>query len=383
MHRPHVGIYGRTNAGKSSLLNFLTGQNVAIVSPEAGTTTDTVRRVFEISGYGPVVFIDTAGLDDSSELGSKRTAASLSTLMEIELALVVVRGEVSSVEREFIDILRVNDIPYLLVYNGIPGSADMALANNSAVSDPADFEYLHTSLTGTADYLLEAVKSALPCAGDMSDKAASFFGGKVGGGDIVIMVCPIDQGAPEGRLILPQVQALRAALDQHAISIVVQLSQLGQVLSSVNPAMVVTDSQVFEEVGKIVPANVPLTSFSILLAAIKGDPEVYGEGLKALDSLQEGDRVLILENCSHQTSCDDIGRVKIPRWIGEYTGSRQNFTIVSGRDPLPVDLAKYSLAVQCGGCMVPRRLIQSRIKAAVKAGVPVTNYGMLIRKLRG
>lgn len=390
MHKTHIGIYGRTNSGKSSLLNFITGQSVSIVSSARGTTTDPVRRSFELIDYGPVVFIDTAGLDDGSELGASRVAAAMATVAEIEFALIVVRDGISPAEKNLMELLDDNDVPYLIIYNKIDTGAQDGGRNTlctaasesefTAVSDTSA-DYIETFLTGSPRPLLDRLRAALSVSGD--DKIPPFFGDKLHRGDIILMVCPIDSQAPAGRIILPQVQALRAALDLGAVSMVVQPSELRQALCSVTPSLIVTDSQVYSEVSPIATAaGIPLTTFSILLAAVKGDPEVYGRGLSAADNLKEGDRVLVLENCSHQTNCDDIGRVRIPRWLEQYTGSRQQFTFIAGRDPLPADLGGYSLIVQCGGCMVTRAVVQSRVKAAVKAGVPITNYGMLIKKLR-
>lgn len=360
---PHIGIYGRTNVGKSSLLNRLTNQQVVIVSPEAGTTTDPVRRVFELIDFGPVIFIDTAGIDDThTELGRLRVQKTMQTLTEVDLAIVLLYGTIpDTTEQQFIHTLQAKDIPCLIL-------PDRGI-----------------SPTGTE--LLQQIRQAIP---DDSQAVPAFFGNRtIAAGDTVIFVCPIDNAAPAGRLILPQVQALRAALDLHAVAITIQLAQLRSAIEKHNPQLIVTDSQLFKEVSTIATKLAPkteLTSFSILLAEQKGDTAIYKEGLKAVDTLKPGDRILIIENCSHQITCDDIGRSKIPGWIKDYTEFDDlEFVFVSGRDPLPPTLSTkdyYALAVQCGGCMSTRRMIQTRIQAAVKCGVPITNYGMLIRKLR-
>lgn len=361
---PHIGIYGVANAGKSTLLNRLTGQQSAIVSPQAGTTADPVRRSFEIAGYGPVVFIDTAGIDDTaSELGRLRVRKTWQTLTEVDLAIVLLVGsEPSPAERHLLDTVRANDIPALV----LPERA----ANLST------------------DEILRRARESMP---ESSQSVPPFFGERpIAAGDVLVFVCPIDSAAPAGRLILPQVQALRAALDAGAVAVTVQPPQLPEALEMYVPRLVVTDSQAFREVVAMVGKHRPrteVTSFSVLLAEQKGDKAVYTEGLKAVDVLKPGDRVLIIENCSHQATCDDIGRAKIPGWLREYTGVGDlRFTFVSGRDPLPAELyavpGYFALAVQCGGCVSTRRMIQSRIHAARRNGVPITNYGMLIRKLQ-
>lgn len=361
---PHIGIYGVTNAGKSSLVNRLTGQQTAIVSPQAGTTTDPVRRSFEITGYGPVVFIDTAGIDDESgELGRQRVLKTLQTLTEVDLGIVLLMdSEPSESERSLLDSIRANGVPALILPE-----------RGSGLS---------------VDEVLERVRRSIP---ELSQAVPPFFGKRsFAEGDVIVFVCPIDDAAPAGRLILPQVQAIRAALDLGAVAVTVQPGQLATALRTQQPKLIVTDSQAFREVSAVASEICPeteVTSFSVLLAEQKGDTAVYTEGLKAVDSLKPGDRILVIENCSHQVTCDDIGRTKIPGWLREYTGIESlDFTFVSGRDPLPSELyakpGSYALAVQCGGCVSTRRMIQARIQAAVGNGVPITNYGMLIRKLR-
>lgn len=364
---PHVGIYGVTNAGKSSLLNRLTGQQAAVVSPVAGTTTDPVRRVFEVADYGPVVFIDTAGIDDTAtELGQLRVQKTLGTLLDVDLAVVMLTGSIpSGTECGLLDSIRANDVPYVLVPER---GAELS-----------------------AEDILGRIVSALENEGRSSVEVPPFFGDRdIAAGETVVFVCPIDSSAPAGRLILPQVQALRAALDAGAIGVAVQPSELSMALERYAPRLVVTDSQAFKEVSSITRDICPeaeVTSFSVLLAEQKGDTAIYREGLEAADSLKAGDRILIIENCSHQVTCEDIGRTKIPGWLREYTGLADlEFTFVSGRDPLPAELYSepgyFALAVQCGGCVATRRMVQARIHAAHKNGVPVTNYGMLIRKMR-
>jgi len=370
--KPHIGIYGRCNAGKSTLLNFITGEEFAMVSKQPGTTTDPVRKSYEILDFAPVVFIDTPGLDDDSVLGEKRIRKSLETLAQIDLALLVFR-QWGQPESELVTLLQKDDIPYLLIYNaGTEGGMDF----------PALPTLRLNALSGgenEREELLRAIKEALP---ERSYRMPSLFEGKVDAGDFVLLVCPIDSQAPAGRMILPQMQAVRNLLDKNAVAVVVQPPEIKTIFArGITPKLVVTDSQAFAEVEATVPPGIEITSFSILLAQMKGDYHAYQEGLRQIDRLKDGSHILILENCLHQTSCEDIGRVKIPRLLENYTGRQLRFTVVSGLAPLPEDLADFALAVQCGGCMVTRSQLQNRIRAVRKAGVPVTNYGMLLNKI--
>ena len=378
-NKPHIGLYGRCNAGKSTLLNFITGGETALVSPRAGTTADPVRKSYEILGFAPVVFIDTGGVDDGSELGRRRVARTLETLRQIDLALIVF-FDWGEPEEMLAALLREENTPFLAVRNIREGVSVRRMPDAGSLPFPV---LALDTLRGTEvdrDRLLTAVREALP---EKSYAVPSLFEGIAKPGDVVMLICPVDGEAPAGRLILPQVQAIRNLLDANAVAIVVQPEQVPGVLErGIVPRLAVTDSQAFAEVQAMLPEGVELTSFSILLARLKGDPEAYEKGLEAAARLRDGDRVLILENCMHQTSCEDIGRVKIPRWLSGRTGAKLEFTTVSGLAPLPDDLAAYSLAVQCGGCMVTRSQLQNRIRALGRAGVPVTNYGMLIRWLR-
>lgn len=370
MEKISIGIYGRTNSGKSSLINFITGQRVSITSSQAGTTTDPVRRSFEILDFAPVVFIDTAGLDDiTTELGCDRVEKSLQTIMNIELALIVTDGRWGECEQEFVSLLEANDIPSLVIFNDFSGCT---------VQFPSQYDYFRTTLQGSPDKLLEAVKAKIP---NLNQQPRPFFGDRLSEGDTVLLICPIDSEAPTGRLILPQVQALRGALDAKAMAVTIQPEQISMALATTHPRLIVTDSQLFGEISPMIPEGIPLTSFSILLSELKGDPKVYGQGLEAIDHLRDGDQILIVESCSHQSSCEDIGRIKIPRWLEQYSGARLDCRVIGGLEPLPRDLSRYSLIIQCGGCMATRRAVQSRIRAAVRAGVPITNYGLAIRKL--
>lgn len=348
----NIGIYGLTNVGKSTLVNFLCGQNVSIVSSVEGTTTDPVRRRFEIFDYAPVTFIDTAGLDDNTELGHKRMQKTMETLEVIDLALFLTfdKDMMMDIERNF--LMKLGDVPIIII-------------------ERKDYPEV-------AETIFDKIRKAVPAA---SLVEPDFYGGRVMGGDKVVLVCPIDSEAPSGRMILPQVQAIRAALDLGAVVIVVQPSELAGVMEQGDIRLVVTDSQVFDVVKKIVGDGVELTSFSILLADLKGDKVVYAEGLKKLGSLKKGDKVMVIENCSHQVSCEDIGRVKIPMLLDKFVGGALEYDFIVGRDGLPDELGRYAFAVQCGGCMTTRKHLQNRIRRLGCAGVAVTNYGLLLRTL--
>lgn len=349
----NIGIYGNVNVGKSSLINFLTDQQVAIVSPIAGTTTDVVKRRFELPSFGAVTFFDTAGFDDTSELGYLRVKKTIETFEVIDLAIVVSDGSESE---DF--WMSFCDIPYIVVKKG-------------------NF--------GDREAIFDKVRNTIPRS---CHDGASFYGDLLKSGEVVLLVCPIDNGAAEGRLILPQVQAIRAALDLGAIAVAVQVGELEDALVKFNPDLVVTDSQVFDKVSVLVyqyssttGRELPLTSFSIILAQLKGDTETYTKGLDILAALKRGDNILIVEYCSHHPSCDDIGHVKIPHLLNSYVGGELDYTYVTGKNPLPADLSQFSMVVQCGGCMTNRRQILNRITKFRLAGVPVTNYGLLLRNL--
>lgn len=343
-----IGIFGRTNVGKSTLLNAITGQNVAIVSPEPGTTTDPVRRAYEMEGVGKVTLIDTAGFDDTTPLAAERLKKTISVIDEIDVAMLVLKGDgLDIAELEFLTQL---DCPIQLVRRGY------------------DVKKLISEISGIRN--LDGIGMN------------PLFGSQLKEGGTVILVCPIDRGAPRERLILPQVQALRAALDLHATAIVVQPTELPAAMDKHQADLIVTDSQTFGAVETIVAGRVPLTSFSILLAAQKGDIEVYTAGLEALDKLTADSRILLIEHCSHGVSCEDIARVKIPALIEKRFGFRPTFEIVNGRDPLPDDLELFTMAVQCGGCMTTVSPIHRRINRCRRAKLPITNYGMLLKALQ-
>ncbi|MGD0581923.1 MAG: [FeFe] hydrogenase H-cluster maturation GTPase HydF [Bacteroidales bacterium] len=382
--KPHIGIYGRRNSGKSSLINALAGQDIAIVSEHAGTTTDPVKKSFEITGFGPVVLVDTAGIDDTGELGSKRVDRTLRTLDTIDLALIVVaENEWGNFESDLISKFKEKDIPFLIIHSksDIEGPSDVYSSNLKSTFGIAPLEFSSFDKRNL-DELIISIRDSIP---EQSYRTPALLGDLIKYGDIVILITPIDVEAPEGRLILPQVQAIRDILDNDAVAIVLKEREVDAFLkkTGIRPALAITDSQVFVKADAAIPADIPLTSFSIMLARFKGDFENYLKGTPRISDLKDGNRVLILESCSHHVSCDDIGRVKIPRWLSAFTGKKLDFDVVAGLDPLQRPVTDYSLVVQCGGCMLTRKQLHNRLHAAVRAGIPVTNYGMTIAYVQG
>lgn len=382
--QPHIGIYGRRNNGKSSLINAIAGQDIAIVSEFAGTTTDPVKKSFEITGFGPVVLVDTAGSDDTGELGSKRVERTMKTLSSIDLAILVVTScQWGEPENQLATRFKEDDIPFIVVhsksdeYPPTEEFSDMVKKiSGSGLVEYSSFDRRNHEL------LIRRIQDSIPTH---SFKNPSLLGDLISYGDAVLLITPVDVEAPAGRLILPQVQAIRDILDNDAVAIVLKEREVDSFLrkTGIRPALAVTDSQVFKKADASVPADIPLTSFSILLARYKGDFEHYLEGTPAISSLKDGDRILMLESCTHHVSCDDIGRVKIPRWITSFTGKSLSFDVVAGLDSLPRQITDYALVIQCGGCMITRNQIHNRLKPAIRAGVPVTNYGMAIAYVQG
>ena len=382
--KPHIGIYGRRNNGKSSLINCLAGQDIAIVSGHAGTTTDPVRKSFEITDFGPVIFVDTAGIDDSGELGQKRVDSTIKTLDTIDLALLVVTNNSwGKYEDELIKKFGDLDVPYIIIHSKSDIEKPSTEFRNEihSITGSSLFEFSSVDKRNYEE-LIALIRSTIP---EHSYKTPTLLGDLISYGDIVILITPIDIEAPAGRLILPQMQAIRDILDNEAVAIVLKEREVDGFLkkTAIKPALAITDSQVFVKADASIPHDIPLTSFSIMLARFKGDFDNYLKGTPKISSLKDGNRVLLLESCTHHVSCDDIGRTKIPRWITSFTGKKLDFDVVSGLDSLLRPVTDYSLVIQCGGCMITRKQLHNRLQPAIKAGVPVTNYGMAIAYVQG
>lgn len=385
-NKPHIGIYGRRNNGKSSLINYLTGQDIAIVSDVAGTTTDPVKKSIEIQGIGPVILVDTAGIDDEGELGNMRISKTLKSLSLVDFAiLVIANNEFAKFEKDLIDKFSNYNIPFVVVSN----KSDIAKLSEKtkelikAKTPQPLFELsVLESQPEMREGLISLLKQKMP---PTIWRKVSLLGDLLSYGDIVLLITPIDIEAPEGRLILPQVQAIRDILDNDCTAIVLKEREVDAFLrkTKIKPALVVTDSQVFLKADASIPKDVPLTSFSIVLARQKGDFYKYIEGTPTISDLKDGDRVLLLESCTHHVSCDDIGRVKIPRWIGNFTGKNIEYDAVAGLDNLPRPIEDYKLVVQCGGCVITQKQLQNRLKPAIDKNIPVTNYGMTIAYVQG
>jgi [FeFe] hydrogenase H-cluster maturation GTPase HydF len=382
--KPHIGIYGRRNNGKSSLINCLAGQDIAIVSEQAGTTTDPVKKSFEITGFGPVILVDTAGIDDSGDLGEKRIERTLRTLEIIDLALLVItENSWGKYEDDLVRKFRFYDVPFIIIHN----KSDLLEPTNGfaeKIKINTGNTLLEFSAVDKRNYenLISLIKETIP---EHSYRTPTLLGDLVKHGDIVILITPIDVEAPEGRLILPQVQAIRDILDNDAVAIVLKEREVDAFLKKtrIKPSLAITDSQVFVKADASIPRDIPLTSFSIMLARFKGDFDSYLKGTPGISELRDGDKVLLLESCTHHIACDDIGRTKIPRWITRFTGKKIEYDIVAGLDLLPRPITDYSLVIQCGGCMITRKQLHNRLLPAIKAGIPVTNYGMAIAYVQG
>ena len=379
--KPRIGLFGRRNVGKSTMVNFLTGQQVAIVSDTAGTTTDPVRKSMEIGGIGPVVLIDTAGIDDEGELGLQRVEKSMAALAEVDLALLLYT-EWGAPEERVADWCTAHGTPLLKIKSKTDSS------EHSKYSENSDFQFSIFN-SQLREPLIQAIRQALP---ESAYRGRSLLGDVVAQGDHVVLVTPIDSSAPEGRMILPQVQVLRDLMDLHAVATFCQPEELefeNSKLKIENSRLVVTDSQVFHKVAAIVPEEIPLTSFSIVLARQKGLFAEYLEGTRQIGNLQDGDRVLLLESCTHNVTCEDIGRVKLPAALKKATGKELQFEVIGGQSPLPAMRAngdsplRYALVIQCGGCVITAQQVKARLLPALEAGVPVSNYGLALAWCNG
>ena len=371
--RTHIGFFGVRNAGKSSLVNAVTGQELAVVSDVKGTTTDPVRKAMEILPLGPVVIIDTPGFDDEGKLGAERVKKTREILKTCDIAVLVADAGngLTDTDDELITLIKEREIPYLIAWT----KTDL-----DTVKPAPENAVMVSSLTGEG-------------VGDLKEKLARLIpekeekklaGDLVQAGDLCILVCPIDESAPKGRLILPQQQTIRDLMDHGAIPIVCRDTELETVLNKpgIEPALVITDSQAFKRVGEIVPDSLSLTSFSILMARYKGFLETAVKGISAVKDLKDGDRVLMAEGCTHHRQCNDIGTVKIPRWLRTYTGKELIIETCSGNE-FPDDLSPYSVVIHCGGCMLTENAVLARMKQAIRQGIPFTNYGLAIAFMTG
>ena len=382
--RVHIGIFGRRNAGKSSVINALTGQSLAIVSDVKGTTTDPVLKAMELLPLGPVVRIDTPGLDDEGELGALRIQKAYQVLNKTDIAVLVVDGTIGMTGEDCAILDRIKDkqIPYVVVMNKADLIEDRTF---SAQNIPASLSSDHVIWVSAADKTnIHELKELIAALAPTEDNKLRIVGDLIHPSDFVVLVVPIDKAAPKGRLILPQQQTIRDILEADATAIVVKEHELRETLDSLGkkPSLVITDSQVFAKVSADTPRDIPLTSFSILFARYKGNLKTVVNGARTLDTLEDGDTILISEGCTHHRQCDDIGTVKLPRWIQNHTGKHLNFEFTSGTE-FPLELGKYKLIVHCGGCTLNEREMKYRIKCAEDAGIPMTNYGTAIAYMQG
>lgn len=375
--RLHIGIFGKTNVGKSSLLNRITNQDVSIVSNIAGTTTDVVEKTMELLPIGPVNFLDTAGINDSTALSSERIEKTMKIINRTDVAIVVCDyNGIDDYERSLIEKFNELKIPFMIFIN----KTDEKYPSDSIIEDLKNYtKHILLSSVKTDDLIVFKIKELLvKLLPEDFVNSPKIVGDLIPQGSTVILVIPIDKEAPKGRIILPQVQTLRDLLDNNCVSVVVKESELKSAIDNLKiaPSLVVTDSQAFKNVSEIVPENIPLTSFSILFARLKGDLNAFSQGAKSIEKLQDGDRVLILESCTHHAIEDDIGRVKIPNLLRKKTGKNLIIDNIAGHD-FP-DISKYKLIIHCGACMTNRREVLSRILLASENNVPITNYGICI-----
>ena len=380
--KPHIGIFGRRNNGKSSFINQITGQEVAIVSDTAGTTTDPVKKSVEIFGIGPVIIVDTAGVDDVGTLGKKRVNKTLGVINTIDLAvLLIANNEFGNYEKDLIDAFNKVDTPYLIFHN----KSDIVKSSKS-LKDSIASEYgvychdISTIDNRNLEFITDKLKQAIPKTAFVKP---ALLDGLIGDKDVVLLITPIDSEAPEGRMILPQQMAIRDVLDHNCICVTVRETELEDFLRlGIKPALAITDSQAFSYVSKVIPEDIPLTGFSIVFARLKANFDKYLEGTPAISKLKDGDKVLILESCTHHISCEDIGRYKLPDWISKFTGKDIHFDIVPGLIEVN-NISDYSIVIQCGGCVATKKQVGNRLKPAIDAGIPISNYGMAIAYMNG
>lgn len=385
-NRVHIGFFGRCNAGKSTLINMLTGQPIALVSEVAGTTTDPVSKAMEILPLGPVVITDTAGVDDTSELGPLRINKTKELLPRMNLAVYVLKTDAAptAADMEWLGLLQRQNVNTLLILNEVAGNtADSYMGQAGAVLSDLNLSYIGADLlkNDKQRVILEKLGSMKPKDGEDEQ---SLLSGLVEPHDVILLVCPIDEAAPKGRIILPQVQMIREILDAHGMGLVVQTEEVSAALAKlgVKPKMVITDSQAFDAVAQQVPDDIPLTSFSILMARFKGNLKTLAAGVKAVKNLKPGAKVLISEGCTHHRQCDDIGTVKIPRWLKQAGYENLDLQWTSG-GAFPENVKDFDLIIHCGACMLTRREVLRRLDVSEQQGVPIVNYGVLIASLHG
>ena len=374
--RIHIGFFGMCNSGKSSLINRITSQQVSLVSDISGTTTDPVKKAMELLPLGPVVFIDTPGFDDTGALGSLRVKRTKETLDLCDASVLVTENDsLNRDETELLDLIKKRNIPYFIVRN----KSDLGIPDPDSNKDSDMFRV--SALTGDG---IEELKEKIASSLSGSVKQIRYIADLIDPGDTVVLVIPIDTSAPKGRLILPQQLALRDILDADAVSVVTGVERLPETLNKLKrkPALVITDSQVFSRVMKLVPEDIPLTSFSILMARYKGFLDTALKGAMAIDNLEDGASVLISEGCTHHRQCGDIGTVKLPAWLNKYTGKKLNFSYTQGHG-FPDDISSYDLIIHCGGCMLNDAEMHNRMDKAVNARIPFTNYGIAIARMNG
>ena len=380
--RVHIGIFGKRNAGKSSLINAITGQNLAIVSEAKGTTTDPVYKAMELLPLGPVMIIDTPGIDDEGVLGNLRIQKAYQVLNKTDIALVIIDAAVGPSAEDLRLIKRINakKIPLLIVINKCETINEDKKTAYQALLPNGKLLFVSAEQKLNIFELKEAIAQTVPA----DENKAQIVADLLTPSDFVVLVVPIDSAAPKGRLILPQQQTIRDILEADAVAIVVKENELDNTLQNLGkrPKLVITDSQVFKKVAAETPADILLTSFSILFARYKGNLQTAVQGVTALDSLEDGDKILIGEGCTHHRQCDDIGTVKLPRWIKEYTGKNPEFIFTSGTE-FPLDLSPYKMIIHCGACMLNEREMQYRIKCAADQNIPFSNYGITIAYING
>ena len=381
--RVHIGIFGKRNAGKSSVINAITGQSLAIVSDVKGTTTDPVSKAMELLPLGPVVMIDTPGLDDEGELGALRVKKSYQVMNKTDIAVLIVDGSAGPDEAEQAVLRRFQEkkIPYVIAVNKCEQLDETARAR---IRDQFLGEKNLLFVSAAENIHIYELKELIAAQVPAEDMTLKIVGDILEPNDFVVLVVPIDSAAPKGRLILPQQQTIRDILEAGAISIVTRESELRETLQNIGkkPRLVITDSQAFAQVSQDTPQDIQLTSFSILFARYKGNLSTQVKGVRALDTLEDGDQILISEGCTHHRQCDDIGTVKLPRWIREYTGKELDFHFSSGVE-FPDDLTPYKMVIHCGGCTLNEREMKYRIKCAQDQGIPMTNYGVCIAYMKG